>query len=69
MVTGSIITFRAKDSIFGLMGESMKVSGKKIICMAMVFIHGLTAVDMMVTMQMIRKMVKELINGQMAVFT
>ena len=51
------------------MAGNMKVNGKKIICMVMVYIHGLMAEDMMVIMQMIKRMVKELINGQMAVFT
>lgn len=69
MVTGAITISRAKESILGLMAGNMKVNGKKIICMVMVYIHGLMAEDMMVIMQMIKRMVKELINGQMAVFT
>lgn len=69
MEIGVTIISRAKESILGLMEGNIKVNGKKIICMVMVFIHGLTAVDMMVIMPMIKRMVKEPINGQMVVFT
>jgi len=47
------------------MAEDMRVNGKKIICMVMVFILGLMVANMKDTMLMIKRTDKGRINGQM----
>lgn len=61
--------YQGKGNIYGLMVSNMMDSGKKIKCMAMVFLFGRMVKDMKDNLTVIRERVLVSLHGRMGVFT